>query len=180
MKSPPKPPASEARRWSLTFQRASEALFTKGRGTADILLAARQLQEKCHEQNRTLNRDLYITFVDLTKALDNVRREGLWKKMRKFGCPDRFITMVRQFHDGMLARVQDNGDFRGIPGHQRCQARLYPCPHIVQHDVHSVLMDAFCNADGNGISIRYRANGKLFNLCRLQAKTNVKEATVRR
>jgi len=49
--------------------------------------------------------DLYMTIVDLTKAFDTVSREGLWKIMSKFGCPDRFVKIVRQFHDGMMAQV---------------------------------------------------------------------------
>ena len=31
--------------------------------------------------------------------------------MAKFGCPAKFIAMVRQFYDGMLARVQNDGEF---------------------------------------------------------------------
>ena len=81
--------------------------FRKHRGTIDMIFTARQLQEKCQEQNV----DLYMTFVDLTKAFDTVIREGLWKIMAKFGCPAKFIAMVRQFHDGMLARVQNDGEF---------------------------------------------------------------------
>ena len=30
--------------------------------------------------------------------------------MHKFGCNDRFINLIRQFHDGKLARVQDDDD----------------------------------------------------------------------
>ena len=45
------------------------------------------------------------------KAFDAVSREGLWKSMAKFGCPAKFIAMVRQFHVGMLARVQNDGEF---------------------------------------------------------------------
>ena len=48
-----------------------------------MIFTARQLQEKCQEQNV----DLYITFVDLSKAFDTVSRDGLWKTMTKFGCP---------------------------------------------------------------------------------------------
>ena len=51
-----------------------------------------------------------MTFVDLTKAFDTVSRDGLWKIMAKFGCPPRYIAMVRQFHDGMQARVQNDGE----------------------------------------------------------------------
>ena len=75
-----------------------------------MIFTARQLQEKCQEQNVDLN----MTFVDLIKAFDTVSREGLWKIMAKFGCPDKFIAMVRHDgmlaamvrHDGMLAKVQ--------------------------------------------------------------------------
>ncbi|BHF64065.1 hypothetical protein SprV_0200706300 [Sparganum proliferum] len=42
---------------------------------------------------------LYCTFVDLTKAFGTANREGLWKIMQKFGCPERFTQMVRQFHN---------------------------------------------------------------------------------
>nr|VZI19936.1 unnamed protein product [Spirometra erinaceieuropaei] len=79
--------------------------FRRHRGTTDMIFAARQLQEKCQE----MRPHLYSTFVDLTKAFDTVNREGLWKIMQKFGCPERFTQMVRQLHDGMMARVTDNG-----------------------------------------------------------------------
>ena len=85
----------------------SQCGFRKNRGTIDMIFTVQQLQEKCQEQNV----DLYMTFVDLTKAFDTVSREGLWKIMAKFGCPAKFIAMVRQFHDGMLARVQNDGEF---------------------------------------------------------------------
>ena len=85
----------------------SQCGFRKDRGTTDMIFTARQLQEKCQEQNV----DLYMIFVDLTKAVDTVSREGLWKIVAKFGCPTKFIAMVRQFHNGMLARVQSDGEF---------------------------------------------------------------------
>ena len=71
-----------------------------------MIFTARQLQEKCQKQNV----DLYMTFVNLTKAFDTVNR-GLWKIMAKFGCPPRFIAILRQFHDGMHARVQNDGEY---------------------------------------------------------------------
>nr|VZI19876.1 unnamed protein product [Spirometra erinaceieuropaei] len=69
----------------------SQCGFRRHRGSTDMIFAARQLQEKCQER-RT---HPYSTFVDLTKAFDTVNREGLWKIMQKFGCPERFIQMVR-------------------------------------------------------------------------------------
>ena len=35
----------------------------------------------------------------------------LWKIIATFGCPAKFIAMVRQFHNGMIARVQNDGEF---------------------------------------------------------------------
>ena len=83
----------------------SQCGFRKDKGTIDMIFKARQLQEKCQEQNI----NLYKTFVDLTKAFGTVNRESFWKIMAKFGCPTKFIAMVRQFHNGMLAWVQNDG-----------------------------------------------------------------------
>ena len=49
-----------------------------------MIFTARQLQEKCQEQNV----DLYMTYVDLTKAFDTSVVMGA-----KFRCPPRFIAM---------------------------------------------------------------------------------------
>ncbi|BHF66278.1 hypothetical protein SprV_0200929400 [Sparganum proliferum] len=81
----------------------SQCGFRRHRGTTDMIFAARQLQEKCQE----MRTNLYSTFVDLTNAFDTVNREGLWKIMPKFGCPERFTQMVRQLHDGMMARTTE-------------------------------------------------------------------------
>ncbi|VDL89476.1 unnamed protein product [Schistocephalus solidus] len=83
----------------------SQCGFRRHSGTIDMIFAARQLQEKCQE----MWTHLYTTFVDLTKAFYTVNRDGLWKIMQKFGCPERFTHMVRQLHDGMMAHVADNG-----------------------------------------------------------------------
>ena len=73
-----------------------------------MIFAARQLKEKCQEQYD----DLFITFIDLTKAFDTVCRDGLWLIviMEKFGCPRKFTALVRQLHDSMRATVLHNGD----------------------------------------------------------------------
>ena len=152
----------------------SQCGFRKNRGTIDMVFAARQLQEKCQEQNT----DLYSTYVDLTKAFDTVSREGLWKIMSKYGCPSKFVTIVRQFHDGMLARVQDGGEasapFAVTNGvKQGCVL----APTLFSIMFSAMLSDAFRDKD-MGINIRYRMDGSVFNLRRLQAKTKVSEDSI--
>ena len=110
----------------------SQCGFRKNRGTVDMIFAAKQLQEKCQEQNS----QLYTTFVDLTKAFDTVSRDGLWRIMKKFGCPEQFIKMVRQFHDGMLARVQDDGNFSDpFPVTNGVKQGCVLAPYALQSDV---------------------------------------------
>ena len=121
----------------------------------------------------------YTTFVDLTKAFDTVSRAGLWKIMAKYGCPDKFIALVRQFHDGMLVRVKDDGDSsEPIAVTNGVKQGCVLAPTLFSIMFSAMLSEAFRD-DDDGITIRYRTDGKLLNLPRLQAKSKVKEATVR-
>ncbi|BHF72692.1 hypothetical protein SprV_0401576100 [Sparganum proliferum] len=64
--------------------------FRRHLRTVATNFAARQLQEKCQK----MRIHLYSTFVNMTKALDTVSREGLWKIMQKFSCPSRIICAM--------------------------------------------------------------------------------------
>ena len=134
-----------------------------------MIFTARQIQEKC----QTHNADLYMTFVDLTKAFYTVSREGRWKIIAKFSCPAKFIAMVRQFHDGMLARVQNDGKFSD-PFHvtNGVKQDFVLASTLFSMMFSAMFTDAFHDGD-NGIPIRFRFDGKLFNLRRLQAKSKV-------
>ena len=147
----------------------SQCGFRKERGTIDMVFAARQLQEKCQEQNV----DLYTTFVDLTKAFDTVSCDGLWKIMSKFGCPGKFIQVVRQFHDGMKAQVLDDGESSTpFPVTNGVKQGCVLAPTLFSTMFSAMLTDAFRDSSP-GMDIRFRTDGKLFNLRRLQAKTKV-------
>ena len=152
----------------------SQCGFRKDRGTIDMIFTARQLQEKCQEQNV----DLYMAFVDLTKAFDTVSRDGLWKIMAKFGCPPRYKAMVRQFHDGMQARVQNDGEY-SEPFQVTNGVKLgcVMAPTLFSMMFSARLTDAFQDVD-TGFPIRYRFDGKLLNLRRLQAKSKVQTDVV--
>ncbi|BHF71084.1 hypothetical protein SprV_0401413800 [Sparganum proliferum] len=109
------------------------------RGTADIIFTASQPQEKCQE----MQTHLYSTFVNLTKAFDTVNREGLWKIVQKFGCPEPFTQIVRQLHGGMAMRVTDNGavsEALSVPNRVKQGCDLPPT--LFSHMCSAMLMDA--------------------------------------
>ena len=109
----------------------SQCGFRKDRGTTDMIFTARQLQVKCQEQNM----DLYMAFVDLTKAFDTISREGLWKIMAKFDCPTKFIAMEAVPRWYACTGPKRWWVFWSIPCDIWCQARLCTSPNSVQHDV---------------------------------------------
>ena len=98
--------------------------------------------------------------------------------MAKYGCPRKLIAMIRQFHDGMLTRVQDNGKTsaasqvsNGVK--QSCVLAL----SLVSPMFSAMLTDAFRELNG-GIGIRHRYDESLFNLRRPQRRTKVSTDTI--
>nr|VZI49164.1 unnamed protein product [Spirometra erinaceieuropaei] len=152
----------------------SQCGFRRHRGTTDMIFAARQLQEKCQE----MRTHLYSTFVDLTKAFDTVNREGLWKIMQKFGCPERFTQMVRQLHDGMMARVTDNGAVsEAFAVTNGVKQGCVLAPTLFSLMFSAMLMDAYRD-ERPGIRIAYRTDGHLLNRRRMNFQSRVSTATV--
>nr|VZI51958.1 unnamed protein product [Spirometra erinaceieuropaei] len=152
----------------------SQCGFRRHRGTTDMIFVARQLQEKCQE----MRTHLYSTFVDLTKAFDTVNREGLWKIMQKFGCPGRFTQMVRQLHDGMMARVTDNGAVsEAFAVTNGVKQGCVLAPTLFSLMFSAMLMDAYRD-ERPGIRIAYRTDGHLLNQRRMNFQSRVSTTTV--
>nr|VZI30025.1 unnamed protein product [Spirometra erinaceieuropaei] len=121
---------------------------------------------------------LYSTFVDLMKAFDTVNREGLWKIMLKFGCPERFTQMVHQLHDGMMARVTNNGavsEAFAVTNGVKQGCVLAPTLFILMYS--AMLMDAYRD-ERPGIRIAYRTEGHLLNQRRMNFQSRVSKTYV--
>ena len=123
--------------------------------------------------------DLYITFVDLNKAFDSVSKEGLWKILAKFGCLEKFVKMVRLFHYDMVAKVlNDGGSQEPFQVTNGVKQGCVLAPTLFSMMFAAMLMEAFKDSS-TGIPIRYRYDGNLFNLRRLQALSKVNETKIR-
>ena len=91
----------------------------------------------------------------------------------KIGCPDKFINIIRSFHEGMKGQVIVSGDLSDLFGisngtKQGCVlAPLFFCIFFAM-----MLLVDFKDCDSDlGIPIQSRADGSVFNLRRLQVRT---------
>ena len=152
----------------------SQCGFRSGKGTCDMIFAARQLQEKCIEQQKSL----YAVFIDLTKAFDTVNRDALWHVLRKKGFPQKIINIIKSLHTGMSGSVVVDGDTTSsfpISTGVKQGCVIGPTLFILYFD--AMLQEALQNCT-SGIYIKFRTDGSLFNLARLRAKTKVNHAII--
>ena len=93
--------------------------------------------------------------------------------MKKFGCPRNFTALVRQLHDGMRAIVLDNGDTSdSFPVKNGVKQGCDFAPTLFSMVFAAMLHDASQDND-DGIQLKYRTDGEVFNLRPLNANTNV-------
>ena len=149
--------------------------FRGNRSTVDMIFCLRQLQEKCIEQDRPL----YMVFVDFSKAFDTVGRTGLWQLLKKYGCPEKFTTMIEALHTGMMATVNVGGEvsesFRVTNGvKQGCVL----APTLFSIFLSAMLDNAFRDM-GDGIYIQSRQSADLFNVAHFRAKTKTTRILMR-
>ena len=164
------------------LQRASEEAlpesqsgFRAGRSTVDMIFSLRQLQEKAIEQHRPL----YIVFVDFSKAFDTVDRPTLWKVLEIYGCPEKLVSIIQQFHSDMKAQVSVGGEPSDeFPVNHGVKQGCVLAPTLFSLYLSAVL-DTMGQNINSGVLLRTRTDGKLFNLARLRSHTKTKETCIR-
>ena len=71
----------------------------------DDIGTLRIIVEQCIEWQSSL----YINFVDFVKAFDSIDRTVLWKLLRHYGLPTKFITLIKNMYEGFIGHVIFNG-----------------------------------------------------------------------
>nr|VZI49652.1 unnamed protein product [Spirometra erinaceieuropaei] len=145
-----------------------------------MIFAAPQLQEKCQQ----MLTHFYSTLVDLTKDFDMVNRDRRWKIMQKLVGPERFTQMAKtsasfdfeedldgrkytQLHDGMIARVTDNGAVsEAFTMTNGVKQGCILAPTLFSFMFFAMLMDAYRD-ERPGIRIAYRTDGQPLNHWRM-------------
>ena len=152
----------------------SQCGFRAKRGTADMIFVLRQIQEKCREQNM----GLYAAFIDLQKAFDTVSRDGLWKILARLGCPPKLLAILVQLHEGQMGQVKHSGNLsEPFPIDSGVKQGCVLAPTLFAIFFSMMLREAKEDLT-DGIYIRFRTDGSVFNLRRLLARTKTLECLI--
>ena len=81
--------------------RREQAGFRPNRGTREQTFTLRNIIEQSLEWNARL----LLCFIDYEKAFDSVHQETLWKIMKRYGIPDKFIKLVKMFYSNTQCSV---------------------------------------------------------------------------
>ena len=84
----------------------SQSGYRPGRSTIDGIFTLRQLMEKSRQQQK----NLYIVFVDFTKAFDTVNRDLLFQILSKLGCPPKFVRVLKNMYSNVHAQLIVDGE----------------------------------------------------------------------
>ena len=132
-----------------------------------MIFVLRQIQENCREQNM----GLYAAFVDLTKAFD----DGLWKILARLGCPPKFLTILRQLHEGQQGQVKHNETlWDSFPSTNGVKQGCVLAPTLFSFFFSIMLPEAKEDLP-DGIYICFRTDSSRLNLRRLLACTKTFE-----
>ena len=139
-----------------------------------MILSVRQLEEKCREQIRPV----FIAFNDLTKVFDLVSRRGLSNLLEKIGCPPKLLSVISSFHNNMEGTVNyDRATSKPFEIHSVLKQGRVLAPTLFSI-FFSMMLSYTLKTSTEDVFLHARADGKLFNLARLRAKTKVRHVVI--
>ena len=84
--------------------------FMAGKSTTAAIFIVRQLQEKYLARNK----ELWMAFVDLEKAIDRVPREVVWWALRCLGVDEWIVSVIKAMYEDATMTVRVNGRKQGL------------------------------------------------------------------
>ena len=85
--------------------RDEQAGFRKGRSCTDQIFILRHVVQQCAEYRNPL----MMAFVDYEKAFDSVHRPILWRVLRHYGIPLKYVNLIKSVHERSRCKVNVNG-----------------------------------------------------------------------
>ena len=85
--------------------RHEQAGFRKGRSFTDQIFILRHVLQQCVEYRNPL----LMAFVDYEKAFDSVHRPILWRVLRYYGIPLKYVNLIKNIHEHSRCKVNVSG-----------------------------------------------------------------------
>ena len=79
-----------------------QARFRKGRETRDQIANICWIIKKARE----FHKNIYICFIDYTKAFDYVDHNKWWKILQEMGMPEHLISLLRNLYAGQKQQLE--------------------------------------------------------------------------
>ena len=76
--------------------------FRRGRGTRDQISNLRCIMEKTREYQK----DVYVCFIDYSKAFDCIDHDKLWNCLKQMGIPEHLQELIRSLYENQDATVR--------------------------------------------------------------------------
>ena len=140
-----------------------------------MIFCLRQLQQMCIEQDRPL----YMVFVDFSKTFDTVGRTGLWQLLMKYGCPEKFTTMIEALHAGMMANVSIGGEASESSSVTNVVKQGCVLAPTLLFIFLSAMLDEVFRDMWEGVYLQFRKSADLFNVTHFSAKTKTTRKLMR-
>ena len=120
-----------------------------------------------------------MVFVDYSKAFDTVGRTGLWQPPRKYGCPEKFTTMIEALHTGMMANVSVGWEIsESFSVTNGVKQGCVLAPTLFSIFLSAMLDEAFRDM-GDGVYIQFRQTVDIFNVAHFRTKTKTTRILMR-
>jgi len=81
---------------------ATQGGFRRKSGTRDQIFNLKLIVQKCRE----FNVDLYVCFIDYSKAFDCVSHSKLWETLRDMGFPSNEVKLINELYKGQQSAVR--------------------------------------------------------------------------
>ena len=107
---------------------------------------------------------MYMIFVDFNNAFVTVGRTGLWQLLRKYGCPEKFTTMLEALRTGMIANVSVGGEVSETFSVTNGVKQGYVLAPTLFFIFLSAMLDEAFRDMGDGVNIQSRQSADLFNV----------------
>ena len=99
--------------------------------------------------------------------------------MKTFGCPERFISIIRQFHAGMEIKIAYKCNLSGVlPVSNGKKQECFLALTLFSVMLSATLIDVFETRQG-GLKLNYRTVGGLFNTSSMKATPKVNTDRIR-